>query len=219
MQQKTKIQDSYRQASKIYDAQMTWAKLYCKIVWGFQDTAYTTELLHWLPDAFGGKILDVPVGTGVLTCPKYARMKDAQITCLDYSADMMALARARFRTAGIENVQFLQGDVGNLPFADESFDIVLSMNGFHAFPDKDAAFREIKRVLKKGGSFIGCFYIAGETKRTDFCIRRFYVPKGYFTPPFMTKAELSQKLRALYGKCELHSIGSIAYFICEKETG
>jgi len=143
-------------------------------------------------------------------------MKDAQITCLDYSDDMMNLARSRFRAAGIQNVSFLQGDVGALQFDDESFDIVLSMNGFHAFPDKEAAFRETERVLKKGGSFIGCFYIAGETKRTDFCIRRFYVPKGYFTPPFMTKAELSQKLRALYGTYELHSIGSIAYFKCEK---
>lgn len=216
MQQKAKIQNSYRQASKVYDAQMTWAKLYCKIVWGVQDTAYTAGLLAWLPDAFGGKLLDVPVGTGVLTCPKYARLKNAQITCLDYSADMMNLARSRFQAAGIENVCFLQGDVGCLPFDDESFDVVLSMNGFHAFPDKEAAFRETKRVLKKGGRFIGCFYITGETKRTDFFVRRFYVPKGYFTPPFMTKAELSQRLRALYGKCELHSIGSIAYFTCEK---
>jgi len=219
MQQKTKIQASYRQASKVYDAQMTWAKLYCKIVWGFQDIAYANSLLAWLPDAFSGKILDVPVGTGVLTCAKYAQLKSAQITCLDYSADMMDLARSRFHAAGIENVQFLQGDVGNLPFGDESFDIVLSMNGFHAFPDKEAAFRETKRVLKKGGSFIGCFYIIGETKRTDFFVRRFYMPKGYFTPPFMTKAELSRKLRVLYGKCELHSVGSIAYFKCEKGNG
>ena len=217
MEQKKRIQDSYRRASKIYDAQMTWARFYCKLVWGFQDSAYVSRLLGWLPDTFCGKMLDVPVGTGVLTCEKYARMKDAEIVCLDYSADMMDLARSRFQMAGIENVTFLQGDVGCLPFDDECFDTVLSMNGFHAFPDKESAFHETRRVLKKGGSFIGCFYISGEKKRTDFFVRHLYVPKGYFTPPFMTKAELSAKLRALYGNCELSNTGSITCFRCVKE--
>lgn len=60
-----------------------------------------------------------------------------------------------------------QGDVGALPFADESFDIVLSLNGFHAFPDKEAAYRETFRVLKKGGTFCGCFYVQGGCKRTN----------------------------------------------------
>ncbi len=217
MERKTKIQHSYGQASKVYDAQMTWARLYCKIVWGFQDTAYAPELLRWLPDSFGGKMLDVPVGTGVLTEKKYAHMKNAQIVCLDYSNEMMEIARSRFRSAGIENVSFQQGDVGYLPFRNESFDIILSMNGFHAFPAKEAAFYETRRVLKKGGSFIGCFYISGETKRTDFFVRHLYVPKGWFTPPFLTKTELSEKLRSLYGGYELYNIGSIAYFKCIRQ--
>ena len=38
-------------------------------------------------------------------------------------------------------------------------DTVVSMNGFHAFPDKQKAFHEIWRVLKPGGNFIACFYI------------------------------------------------------------
>ena len=41
---------------------------------------------------------------------------------------------------------FRQGDVGALPYADDTFDIVLSLNGFHAFPDKEAAYR---RSLQK----------------------------------------------------------------------
>jgi ubiquinone/menaquinone biosynthesis C-methylase UbiE len=45
----------------------------------------------------------------------------------------------------------MQGDVGNLKFSNETFDIVLSMNGFHAFPDKEKAFSETARVIKKGG--------------------------------------------------------------------
>ena len=72
---------------------------------------------------------------------------------------------------------FQQGDVGALPFGDGSFDIVLSLNGFHAFPDKEAAWREIFRVLRPGGTFCGCFYVRGQNRHTDRMIRRLYVPK------------------------------------------
>lgn len=46
------------------------------------------------------------------------------------------------------------GDVSYLKMNDESYDIVVSMNGFHAFPDKKKAFQETWRVLKPGGTFI-----------------------------------------------------------------
>ena len=70
----------------------------------------------------------------------------------------------------LKNVTFQQGDVGKLPFADSAFDIVLSLNGFHAFPDKEAAYREVFRVLRPGGTFCGCLYVAGEQKRTDWFV-------------------------------------------------
>lgn len=69
------------------------------------------------------------------------------------SANMMGHAEKRANALGLKNVSFIQGDVGALPFGDDSFDIVLSLNGFHAFPNKDAAFRETCRVLKPGGIF------------------------------------------------------------------
>lgn len=72
---------------------------------------------------------------------------------------------------GLQNVQFRQGDVGALPYEDSSFDIVLSLNGFHAFPDKEAAYRETFRVLKPDGTFCGCFYVSGECRRTDRLIK------------------------------------------------
>lgn len=90
----------------------------------------------------------MPVGTGILTMPLYQTLPDADVTCLDYSPDMMAQAREKAERMGLENVTFRQGDVGALPFDDASFDAVLSLNGFHAFPDKEAAYREVFRVLK-----------------------------------------------------------------------
>ena len=131
--------------------------------------AYLERALSDVPEGFGGKLLEVPVGTGVLTMPVYRGLPDADITCLDYSPDMMSAARAD--RMGIENVRFVQGDVGALPFDDGRFDTVLCLNGFHAFPDKEAAFRETFRVLKPGGTFCGCFYIRGGCARTDWFIK------------------------------------------------
>ena len=63
----------------------------------------------------------------------------------------MAQAKEKADRLGLQNVSFRQGDVGALPFEDGSFDAVLSLNGFHAFPDKEAAYRETFRVLRPGG--------------------------------------------------------------------
>ncbi len=50
-----------------------------------------------------------------------------------------------------------------------------SMNGFHAFLNKEKVFSEIKRVLKNDGIFIGCFYTKGIKKRIDWFIKNIYV--------------------------------------------
>lgn len=68
----------------------------------------------------------------MLTVPEYQTLLCADITCLDYSADMMAVAQRWAEKVGLSNVQFRQGDVGALLFGDSSFDLVLSLNGFHA---------------------------------------------------------------------------------------
>ncbi|MBQ6554896.1 MAG: class I SAM-dependent methyltransferase, partial [Firmicutes bacterium] len=163
-----KIQKSYKQSKNIYDKTLTqgsfWSRLYIRIFWGgIDDVKIAENLLAFIPDDFSGKLLDVPVGTAVFTHEKYKRMKNADITCLDYSEDMLEQAKNR-----LPDIKMLQGDVGSLKFDDESFDIVLSMNGFHAFPDKEKAFSETCRVLKKGGMFLSCFYIKGKSRITDW---------------------------------------------------
>jgi ubiquinone/menaquinone biosynthesis C-methylase UbiE len=148
--------------------------------------------------------------------PLYESLPNAQVTCLDYSPDMMATAQKRATAHGLTNVSFQQGDVGALPFADESFDIVLSLNGFHAFPNKETAYAETFRVLKPGGIFCGCFYVAGETGRTDWFINHLYVRKGFFTPPFETQESLRSRLAEMYRQVDLSCIRSEACFACVK---
>lgn len=209
------IKNSYHQSRNIYDNVLTqdkwWSRLYIKLFWsGVDDNEIAAKVMRYIPDRFEGKLLDVPVGTAVFTYQKYKRMPDADITCLDYSEDM--LAQARQRLGDCKNITLMQGDVGLLPFQNGTFDIVMSMNGFHAFPDKRAAFRETYRVLKRGGSFIGCWYICGESCVTDTLVKQILTRKGWFTPPFDTAAQLRQRLEKGYDLREFHVEGSMVYF-------
>ena len=226
MSRKNEIQNAYKYLGKeatFYDGMITCStipgKAVCKVVWNMgkeENTRYLELAMAGIPENFGGKMLEVPVGTGVLTMPVYKTLPHADITCLDYSADMMAVAQHRAEKMNLGNVRFRQGDVGALPFEDGSFDLVLSLNGFHAFPDKEAAYREVFRVLKPGGIFCGCFYIQGENKRTDWFIEKLYTPKGFFTPPFDTVISLYQKLSKLYESVKLETEESMACFTCRK---
>ena len=226
MTRKDDIRGAYKQLGKsasIYDGMMTCTTTLgtaiSRIVWGIgpeKNAAYLDWVFEQIPVGFAGSLLAVPVGTGVLTMPLYATLPDAQVTCLDYSADMMARAQGRAAGMGLVNIDFRQGDVGALPFADESFDVVLSMNGFHAFPDKEAAYAETYRVLKPGGTFCGCFFVEGEFARTDWFINKFYVRKGFFTPPFETRESLTRRLTSTYSSARVTCFNSIACFSCVK---
>ena len=161
-----KIKSSYKFSKSFYDDAITqgkwWSKLYFKLLWGgVDDNEIARRVLSWIPDDFTGKLLDVPVGTAVFTTEKYKRMTQADITCLDYSQDMLERAEYRFHEAGIDNIKTMQGDVGALPFEDNSFDFVLCMNGLHVFPDKERAYAEILRTLRQGGKRLAVFYRDG----------------------------------------------------------
>lgn len=220
------IRKAYRSLggeATFYDGMVTCSTLpgraVCRLVWNMdrkKTDRYQRLALSGIPKGFSGRMLEVPVGTGVLTMPAYASLPDADITCLDYSPDMMERARRRAERSRLSNVRFVQGDVGALAFEDDSFDLVLSLNGFHAFPDKEAAFGEIFRVLRPGGIFCGCFYIRGENRRTDFLIKRVYTPMKYFTPPYETEESLRERLWTMYDKVQVKTVESMACLRCRK---
>ncbi len=214
-----KIQNAYESSKNIYDDVLTqgnfFSRMYIQLFWsGTDDKDIARNVLSYIPDDFSGDLLDVPVGTAVFTEHKWASLKNARITCLDYSADM--LAQAEKRLAGQAHIRCVQGDVGNLPMDDGSFDIVVSMNGFHAFPDKQKAFSETGRVLRSGGKFIACFYIRGKSKTTDWLVKNVLAKKGWFTPPFQTEEELQALLQKMYKDVDIHVDGSMVYFHCVK---
>lgn len=184
------------------------------ILWDVDDWVIRDKLFSYIEKDFSGKLLDVPTGTGLFTQDKYLKMESAEIIALDYSEDMLTQAQERF--FGMNNVTCVQGDVGNLSFANAEFDVVLSMNGFHAFPDKEAAFSETARVLKPGGVFLATFYIKKERRLTDWMVSLVLSKRGWFTPPFWTRSELLKILEKYYSQIKIDTINSMVILKCTK---
>ena len=225
MERKEAIRGAYRMTggNSFYDGMITCStlsgKAVCRLVWAMnkaENDDYLEKALSGIPSNFTGKLLEVPVGTGILTMPVYKTMPDADITCLDYSSDMMKQAQEKASRLNLNNITFQQGDVGALPYENGTFDVVVSLNGFHAFPDKEAAYREVFRVLRPGGTFCGCFYVKGEHKRTDWFVRHVYEKIGFFTPPYETASSLKNRLERMYAAVTLGNVKSMAWFICRK---
>ena len=130
MERKDAIRDAYRLtgSNNFYDGMITCStgpgRAVCRLVWDMdkqENDEYLAKAFSGIPDGFSGRLLEVPVGTGILTMPLYKTLPDASITCLDYSPDMMAQAQEKAARMQLNNVSFQQGDVGALPFADGSF--------------------------------------------------------------------------------------------------
>lgn len=167
-----RLKISYKIISGVYDRIMVSGRrsdrFYRDLIWGkVNEAEIISGLLEEIPESFRGKILDVPAGTLALTGEKYSKLYHSDITALDYSDAMLQYARKRICEAGIGNIRFIVGDVGNMPFDSATYDCVVCLNGLHVFPDKRKAYSEIARVLKPGGRFIACNYVRGERIVSD----------------------------------------------------
>ena len=100
----------------------------------------------------GSRVLDVAAGYGEpsLTAAGRAGPKGG-VVATDISAAMLALGRGRAADAGLDNIEFVEGDAASLEFADSSFDAALSRFGIIFEPDAEAAAAAIRRLLKPGG--------------------------------------------------------------------
>ena len=100
----------------------------------------------------GERVLDLGCGAGTDSLVA-AQMVGEQghVTGIDMTPQMLAKARAAAAELGATNVEFVEGEAERLPFADESFDVVLSNGVIDLIPDKDAVFSELHRVLAPGG--------------------------------------------------------------------
>src|SRR4051795_10709527 len=102
----------------------------------------------------GETVLDLGSGGGIdvlLSARRVGPMGKAY--GLDMTEDMLALARENQKKAGAENVEFLKGEIENIPLPDNSVDVIISNCVINLSADKDRVLSEAFRVLKPGGRF------------------------------------------------------------------
>lgn len=122
----------------------------------------------------GQRVLDVCCGTGVVSVT--AAGLGARVTGLDLTPELLERARENSRIAGLE-IDWHEGDVEHLPFAGETFDVVLSQFGHIFAPRPEVAIGEMLRVLKPGGS------IAFSTWPPELLVGRMFAMTACYMPP------------------------------------
>ena len=102
--------------------------------------------------ASGERVLDLGSGAGTDSLVA-AQMVGSEggVTGIDMTPQMLAKARAAAVEMRIEHVEFVEGEAEQLPFPDDSFDVVISNGVIDLIPDKEAVFTQLFRVLAPGG--------------------------------------------------------------------
>lgn len=102
----------------------------------------------------GTRLLDAGCGSGWLSRLIARRMPDCEVVGIDINPDYVRYAQARAEEAGLENLSYEVASLTELPFEDGAFDAVWSLMVLIFLPDRDAALRELARVVSPGGRVI-----------------------------------------------------------------
>jgi ubiquinone/menaquinone biosynthesis C-methylase UbiE len=134
-------------------------------------------------------VLDLGCGTGQLAARLRRELPGARVVGCDFSRGMLEHGRARDG-----GTAWVQGDAGRLPFRRAAFDVVVSTEAFHWFPDQPAALAEIRRVLRPGGRLV----LALVNPRFALTGRLMRLASGAIGEPFYwpTAAEMRGRVRA-----------------------
>jgi ubiquinone/menaquinone biosynthesis C-methylase UbiE len=137
----------------------------------------TVELLDVKPT---DRVLDIGFGGGVTIEEMVKTIDTGKIYGVDFSQAMVAKAKQKFKKlikSGKVSIEF--GDVSQLPFADKTFDKICTVNTIYFWNDTSVSFREIRRVMKKGGKLIISIRSADKMKDLPFTKHNFklYAPE------------------------------------------
>lgn len=114
------------------------------------------QIMARLPIPAGARLLDIACGTGNMSFP--AARRGAKVTGIDLVAQHIEQARRRASAEGIE-IRFDEGDAEQLPYQNESFDVVMGVTGVMFAPHPSRVAAEMTRVCRPGGSILMANYL------------------------------------------------------------
>ena len=164
------------------------------------------RLTDGLPN--GASILEVAPGPGYFAI-ELARLGRFHVTALDISHTFVEIARENARQAGVD-VDFRQGDASHMPFAGESFDLIICQAAFKNFSRPLEAINEMYRVLRTGGTAI----IQDMWKEASDAAIRAEVDPMRLNPlnAFMTRQALKGLRRRAYTKQQFEQLAAASAF-------
>ena len=164
----------------------------------------------------GTRVLDVPTGSGV-ALRGLRPGQGVDLVAADISATMLGRAMASARRLGVaDQVTPAVTDVGAMPFADGSFDLVVSFTGLHCFPDPHRAIREMVRVLAPGGAITGSSLFTDTGPRYE-PVRRIGTRAGILGPMCTSGEARAWLLGAGCDHVDLTLHGGLGYFRASKD--
>ena len=113
---------------------------------------YTDYLIQKI--GAGGKEHALEVAAGTCICGRVLAPFVEDITCLDLTEEMLEQGKRLAEESGLKNIYFRTGNAEKLPYEEETFDLVITRLSFHHFINPVIPFREMQRVLKKGGKLV-----------------------------------------------------------------
>ena len=113
---------------------------------------WAEKLVHLSSPSPGSTILDVACGTGIIARTAASKVgSDARVTGFDLNPQMLDKASEMAEREGLE-IDWQQGDAGDLPFEDNQFDHLFCQQAMQFFPEPQQVLKEMQRVLKPGGT-------------------------------------------------------------------
>jgi phosphatidylethanolamine/phosphatidyl-N-methylethanolamine N-methyltransferase len=145
-----------------------WAPVYDGTFGAFTRAGRRRAVAH--VNARGGSVLEVGVGTG-LALRHYA--PHLRVTGVDYSAEMLARARAKVEAQGLAHVELRRMDARALDFPDDAFDTVVAMHVISVVPEPERVIAEMARVCREGGEVLVLSHFLHDHGALAFLGRRF----------------------------------------------
>lgn len=148
MDMKFKTKESIALTKKSFEDSFTQGDFYNRQT---QDHEHLTLILNRLHIQAGMKILDLGTGIGFMAFPIAEKYPEAEITGLDIVEHALHRNQELANQKKLHNLEFVSYDGMKFPFADQSFNLVITRYALHHFPSIHETFQEIKRVLKSDG--------------------------------------------------------------------